>query len=353
MLVWIKKNNKKLLLVLFLSLLYSCFWFYTAHKLEKYTQQIVDDFYNKKEGLILAKQQVKITGFPFYFKLRLTNLDFIGGSSQFIDFHFSANVFKAQTNVLLSHFKFFVPELFSLRLKYNNSNYYYNFVNSASHTLEFKSREFYNLDKFFFDKNFQLQDVAFQNFKMVHYVADKIQMVKNQGDRGSIASMNLYLQNNLQNAQEYIFILDNNFALQSDYGLFSSIKNNFLVKGAVKFRDEGYADIKDIDVKNFILSLDKTKFVISGDIPLRAGDEKNIEVKIDNLDLMIDYLISKNYITEEQNKILHSLVKEITGNILAKEINFVIQKNGSGLLRFGLVDHNTIKNVIEQFKENK
>ena len=347
----------KLLLAISLSLIaiYIGSWFYAAHHLEK----TLKNFPYQTNSQTLSFKSIKVSGFPFKLKARITDPNFkyqLKNSFADVSMDFSSDYLKTETNLLLNHIKFFFPKKSSLTFILNDKVSKLDIISADNHYLNLHEENLINSHRIIqaLYQHKKLTDLDFSLEKVTYHAGDLhlIDQIKTQEAMNIQADLSALKQpisatkiNWTLKTNNNINILDSSYVGHKFRKLASKIDLSAILKP-----HQNIFSILAVDIKFLQIEIDQFKSILIG----HAKTEKqkldvDFILKLKDWKYLTNQLIEQKIISTDKSIVLSSFMKAITGEEDINDIDIKIYSSNDGELRIGNADMDVFSSHIQQF----
>jgi hypothetical protein len=349
------KNQKKILLFLFaIFLVYSCFWFYTANKL----QGLLNGYEIKQESWSLFLHDAKIKGFPFKMTVELNNIRYLYSAKKQDEnsLELLSDKIEVSTNIFLRHFDILFPNEVTIKfLSANEADNKNIKILSKSHNVLSVTE-----DNFFYGysiiKNlYQGKDITKEQFnleQLTYHVKDlelyDVEQNKVIFKNSSNADINIKRNNGKISSVKTISDNTVNFLDPEYFGYnvqYISCKQDILIKTDNK--NKNAIPLESINVNKIEIIVDDTNFLLNGIGERKDGDFiLDFELKINSLNKLLKMLLEKDKVSNSQVIAINSIIRASTGENYSQNITIPIYTSKEGEIKFGKITPEILMNYL-------
>ncbi len=356
-------------LSIFITLLtvvsYIGLWVYSGYKLK---QQITEFVTKPNENFKLLYSDMKLSGFPFKFKVRFSNLS-IQIHPKTVNFinDMTYEIVKLETNILFSHIKFSLLGKATSDTAYSDKITSYDTIYKSDCSITLVDSNPVNTAKVIKSlyKNENLTDFKIKEFSFI---------------ANDLVNIDRFTQKEISNASSIIqvsmdrpsdIITNTSVKVDSTVNLLSGYKELFkdLLNFQIPFSkitlntDVSYTSKKEedrsllpfVDIKTMKINLDETQFSFIGSIQDDQSGRTiiNVDFIASEWNKLLENLMMENILSKERYNVILALLSDITGDDFPSNVIEFKISNENGALTLGKRPVYSLSNRLEQFLTSK
>lgn len=355
----IKKNGNKIslkitvIIVSIIMILYSIFWFLMANALSDLSKNLS----HETENLKISYEKAKISGFPFNFKLKISNAN-ITYNNKTANLKIVAllNNLEVKTNTIFTNIELTLPKEMFVDTYFDQKYKKWSFVTKYRPYIKISEAGMINtfkiIELLYYPEKFNKQEYNLEELEYFYKELNCIDQITNK----NLITTNADTQIKLKNINDSFNLTlktnsDINFTDAEYIGHnFKTLRYETDIFLKINKKNNLYTSISLLDIKLLKLSLDKHFISLSGKIDNNNNDKTtNLNLKIEEWDSLLKSLEGDHIISLEKKHILENMMQNITGKEYNDNIETSIYTTKEENVRIGKAEIGFINGYIKQF----